>query len=415
MRGRDFASAVEILQAVVERESTLQAIYMLASSYLEVGEHEAALRYASIAVERDPSSTPARDVLARVNVALGHYASALSDYDALTTLSCEQNSIALNKNSIQAHFALHNIEQIDHILTVGNCDEQAFAGISTEELQRLRRQLTEMIDRSNGEAPWVSIHGRNGRILADAPYVKVSEEKLPRYLNTGVDYGQIQQAILTGRQKVHVIDDFLTPHALCQVQRFCLESTVWRHPYDFGYIGAFPQHGFASVSLFAIAEELLRALGNALSDYYFAQWWGFVYDAKLSGTDIHADDSDFAVNLWITPDSANLDPDRGGLVVWNETAPGDWSFDDYNSGGDRVRQFLQHQNAEPNIIPYRSNRAVLFQEHLFHQTDRFTFAPGFTNRRRSLTFLFRRRKRNNPTINRLIGGAGDPGHTDYPG
>lgn len=393
MHGGSFESAVEILQNVVDRGPSLQAICMLASSYLELGEHDRALRYASVAVEREPSSVPARAVLAKVNVALGDYASALSDFGAVATLSREQHPMPPDKYSIPAHFALHNIEQLDHILTIGNFDAQAFAGVFTEEVQSLRHRLTDIIDGANGEAPLVSVQGRNSRILADPPYVRVPEEKLPRYLNASVDYRPMQQAILTGREKVQVIDDFLTPDALDHVQKFCLESTVWRHPYKFGYVGAFPQDGFASISLFAIAEELQTALGEAFNEYQLAQWWGFEYDSKLPGTDIHADDADFSLNLWITPDSANLDPGTGGLVVWDKTAPSNWSFNDYNSGGDRVRQFLRHQNAESKIIPYRANRAVLFEGHLFHQTDGFTFAPGFANRRRSLTFLFRRSKR----------------------
>ncbi len=393
MHSRNFASAVAILQGIVERESAFQAIFMLAASYLELGEHEEALRYASVAVEREPSSAPARDILARANAALGHYDSALSDYGTLTALRRKQRPKPPDEHSIPAHFALHNVEQIDHILNIGNSDKQAFAGVSTEERHTLLRELTELIDGANGKAPWVSVHGTSGQILADPPYVRVSEEKLPRYLNADVDYRQIQEAISTGRQKVQVIDDFLTPDALDQVQRFCLESTVWRHAYKFGYIGAFPQDGFASISLFAIAEELLTALGEALDGYYFAQWWGFAYDAKLPGTDIHADDAEFAVNLWITPDSANLDRSSGGLVVWDKTPPNDWTFDVYNSGGDRVKQFLRDQNAEASVVPYRENRAVLFGGYVFHRTDEFTFAPGFANRRRSLTFLFRRRKR----------------------
>ena len=226
-----------------------------------------------------------------------------------------------------------------------------------------------MIDKANGEAPWVSVPGRSSQILADPPYVRVSEERLPRYLNPAVDYGPIQQGISAGQQ-VQVIDDFLTPAALDQLRKFCLESTVWRHPYKFGYVGAFPQDGFASVSLFAIAEELLAALGEAFDGYQLAQWWGFVYDSNLPGTDIHGDDADFSLNLWITPDSANLDPSSGGLVVWDKTAPSDWTFDHYNSGGDRVRQYLEEHNAESQVIPHRANRAVLFEGHLFHRTDR---------------------------------------------
>ena len=393
MHGGSFESAVEILQRLVDRGPTLQAICMLASSYLELGEHEGALRYASVAVEREPSSVAARAVLAKVNVALGDYASAFSDFSAVADLSREQRPVPPDKYSIPAHFALRNIEQLDHILTVGNCDAQALAGVFTEELDALRRRLTDVIDGASGQAPMVSVQGRNSRTLADPPYVRVAEEKLPRYLNPSVDYRPIQQGILTGQQKAQVIDDFLTPGALDQVQKFCLESTVWRHPYKFGYVGAFPQDGFASISLFAIAEELQTALGEAFNEYQLAQWWGFEYDSKLPGTDIHGDDADFSLNLWITHDSANLDPSTGGLVVWDKTAPSNWSFNDYNSGGDRVRQFLRHQNAESKIIPYRANRAILFEGHLFHQTDGFTFAPGFANRRRSLTFLFRRRKR----------------------
>ncbi|MGA8331857.1 MAG: hypothetical protein WB777_21560, partial [Mycobacterium sp.] len=248
------------------------------------------------------------------------------------------------------------------------------------------------IDSANGDAPWVSVNGRSSKILADPPYVKVPEEKLPSYLNPDVDYGPIRQAISSGQLTAEVIDDFLTPDALAQLRRFCLESTVWRHPYKFGYVGAFPQDGFASISLFAVAEQLEAALGDAFDGYQLAQWWAFEYDTRLPGTDIHGDDADFSLNLWITPDSANLDPTRGGLVVWDKTAPSDWSFDDYNSGGERVRQYLRDTNAKSHAIPYRENRAVLFKGHLFHRTDDFSFAPGFANRRRSVTFLFRRSK-----------------------
>jgi tetratricopeptide (TPR) repeat protein len=391
MRSGNYESAVEVLQQIVEQGPTFEALCLLASSYLELGEHESALRHVTAAVESEPSSAPARALLARVNVALGHYRSALSDF--VTAAELRRQEHPPEEYSIPAHFALHNIEQLDHLRAIGSDDVHAFPDVSTEEIQGLRRQLTDIIDGAKAKAPTVSVHGRNGRLLADLPYVRVSEQRLPRYLNPDVDYGHIQQAFLTGGRKIQVIDDFLTPAALEQVQKFCLESTVWRHAYKFGYMGAFPEDGFASISLFAIAEELQTGLGEVLDGHRFSQWWGFAYDAKLPGTDIHADDADVTLNLWITPDSANLDPSTGGIKVWNQRAPKDWSFDDYNSGGDRVRQFLEDQHAEPTVVPYRANRAVLFEGHLFHQTDGFTFERGFTNRRRNLTFLFQRAKR----------------------
>jgi len=391
MRVGNSEAAVEILLKIVEREADPQALFMLASSYLELGQYDEAFRHASAAVEGEPSSAPARDLLAKINLARGDYASALSDYDALAALCREQRPAPPEKYSIPAHFALRNLEQLDHIVTE-NRDKRASAGAVAEQLDGVRRGLADVIDRAKGEPPWVSVDARSTQLFADPPFFKVPEEKLPSYLNPDVDYEPIQQAISSGQLTAEVIDDFLNPDALAQLRKFCLESTVWRHPYKFGYVGAFPQDGFASISLFAVAEQLETALGEAFDGYQLAQWWAFEYDTRLPGTDIHGDDADFSLNLWITPDSANLDPTAGGLVVWDKTAPSDWSFDDYNSGGERVRQYLRDSDAESTIIPYRENRAVLFKGHLFHRTDDFAFAPGFENRRRSVTFLFRRSK-----------------------
>jgi tetratricopeptide (TPR) repeat protein len=387
MQAGSFESAAEILEDIVAASPTIEALYLLATAYLALGHNDSAYRYALALAEKDPSSAPARDLLAKANLALGQLDSALAEYLTLAALCREQQPAPPGQFSIPAHFALHNIEQLEHILAA-NRDG---AGAMTEELELLRRGLRDVIDEGNGEAPWVSIPGKGSQLLADPPYVRAEEERLSQYLNTAVDYGPIQQAVLAG-EKVQVIDDFLTPEALAQVRKFCLESTVWRHPYQFGYVGGFPQDGFASVSMFAVVEEFLAALGEAFEGIQFAQWWGFVYDSNLPGTDIHGDDADFSLNLWITPDSANLDPESGGLIVWDEKAPSDWTFDDYNSGGDRVRNYLDERNAESQVIPHRANRAVLFEGHLFHRTDEFDFAPGFENRRRSLTFLFRRTK-----------------------
>ena len=67
----------------------------------------------------------------------------------------EQRPVPPDQYSIPAHFALRNLEQLDHILTE-NRDKQAPAGAMTEQLHGLRRGLADVIDGANGEAPWVS-------------------------------------------------------------------------------------------------------------------------------------------------------------------------------------------------------------------------------------------------------------------
>ena len=54
MHAGSFGAAVEILLKIVEREADPQALFMLASSYLELGQHDEAFRHASVAVEVDP-------------------------------------------------------------------------------------------------------------------------------------------------------------------------------------------------------------------------------------------------------------------------------------------------------------------------------------------------------------------------
>src|SRR6202020_2173131 len=148
---------------------------MLASVYRELGEHDKAFHYASLAVQREPSAAPARDVLAKVNVALKDYAAALSDYEAVAALARKQRGEPPDQYAIPAHFALHNLEQLDHILR-SNRDQPASSGDLTEKFQEFRGQLVELIDGANGEAPWVPLKGTTSRIVVDPPYVRVCEE-----------------------------------------------------------------------------------------------------------------------------------------------------------------------------------------------------------------------------------------------
>ena len=77
-----------------------------------------------------------------------------------------------------------------------------------------------------------------------------------------------------------------------------------------------------------------------LSDNPLLQPWGFKYDNRLGGIAVHADFAAVNINFWITPDDANLDPDSGGLIVWDAAAPLDWGFARYNDDVAAARDFL---------------------------------------------------------------------------
>jgi tetratricopeptide (TPR) repeat protein len=188
-----------------------------------------------------------------------------------------------------------------------------------------------------------------------------------------------------------VIDDFLTPDALAALRRFCLDSTIWQKAYEGGYLGAFPEHGFAPPMLAQIVEEMRRAYPAIIADHPLLHFWAFKYDSRLRGIAKHADFAAVNVNFWITPDDANMDPEHGGLVVWDKAAPMDWNFSRYNAGDSDIQDFLEREKARPITIPYRANRAVIFDSDLFHETDTIHFRDGYENRRINVTLLFGRR------------------------
>jgi len=203
---------------------------------------------------------------------------------------------------------------------------------------------------------------------------------------------EISETWRTARPQIVVIDDLLTAEALEKLRRFCLDSTIWRAIYDGGYLGAFPEHGFAPPLLAQIAEELRAVYPVIIGDYPLLHFWAFKYDSSLRGINKHADFAAVNVNFWITPDEANLDPEHGGLVVWDVAAPLDWDFAKYNAADDDIRAFLERENAKPVTVPYRANRAVVFDSDLFHETDTIHFKPGYENRRINVTLLFGRRQ-----------------------
>ena len=188
-----------------------------------------------------------------------------------------------------------------------------------------------------------------------------------------------------------VIDNLLTDEALAALRRFCWRSTIWHRAHQNGYVGSMPEHGFVCPLLAQVDEELRSTYPEILGRHPLLRWWGFKYDSRLRGINVHADFAAVNINFWITPDEANLDPESGGLVIWDKAAPLDWGFAQYNGAGQSVRDFLAQSNAQSVTVPHRANRAVVFDSDLFHETDKIAFKDGYLNRRINITMLYGRR------------------------
>lgn len=190
-----------------------------------------------------------------------------------------------------------------------------------------------------------------------------------------------------------VVDDALTPEALDQIRGLVLESTVFyetKMPEVFGgYVGAIVEDGLHARALLKLADDLRKALPETFADHPLAYLWCYKYDSQYEGIKVHADEAAVNVNIWLTPDDANLDKDRGGLVIYTAKPGEAASADEYNSRGDEfAAQLLEETNYENVTVPYKQNRIVIFDSALYHKTDDFRFKPGYENRRINLTFLF---------------------------
>ena len=58
------------------------------------------------------------------------------------------------------------------------------------------------------------------------------------------------------------------------------------------------------------------------------------------------------------------------MKVYDAPAPEDWSFAKYNQDVKEIYKFLNKKNAKCETIPYKFNRAVLFNSAYYHETDK---------------------------------------------
>ena len=282
----------------------------------------------------------------------------------------------------------HDAEQMEYLLDRRKVDERHRPYLDA--LTQLRNRLDR--DASSGNrlaidaAALAAIAPSFNRILCCEPPQRVEHGAL----NSSLDADAIESRYHARRPEVAFIDGLLNEPALDALRRFCREATIWKKDYENGYCGAFLGDGFASPLLFQIAEELRLKFPRIFKHHRLTQAWAFKHDSARRGLNIHADAAAVNVNFWITQDEANLNPDTGGLIVYDKEAPADWNFREYNSDRNKpkIMSWLKEAGAQAITIPYRANRAVVFNSDLFHETDDVTFKDDYVSRRINITLLY---------------------------
>lgn len=225
-----------------------------------------------------------------------------------------------------------------------------------------------------------------GRLVHVAEAPRVAQALSPAW-----DRAQCERDYLASRPNVVVIDDFLTPAALDGLLRFCRDSTIWAgNRYANGRLSALFFTGFNAPLVLQIAEEIRAALPRLIGARHpLRQMWAFKNTGVLPGdASVHADFAAVNVNFWITPDDANLHEASGGMVVYDLEAALSWTFHEYNERPDLIRALLARERPRAIRIPYRQNRAIIFNSDLFHGTEAVCFRPDYLGHRINVTMLY---------------------------
>jgi tetratricopeptide (TPR) repeat protein len=366
----------------------------LGSALRERGRTDEAVAAFRRALQIDPSA-------ALVHLNLG---TALEDKQQLedATRSYER-ALALDPELMPAHRSLAMVLVERDLVDQGFARFRHYArlGHAATEMKAMRGSapaLKRQHDRD--QADYLMATGGDGRRAHQRPAPMKSASEPPGFqiadggrlsepaLNPANDTARIETAWAAANPKIVVIDDLVTLPALENLRRFCWSSTIWNSVYPDGYLGAFPEDGFAPALLAQVSEELRARFPAIFRRLPLKLWWAFKCDTGALGIGIHADFAAVNVNFWITPDEANLDAASGGLRIWNVPAPLGWDYQKYNANFELIREFLSRANAGSVIVPYRSNRAVIFDSNLFHETHQPRFKDGYLNRRINITLLY---------------------------
>ena len=360
---RILKSRPDVVSILYSRSNALQALNRL---------DEALVGYNQV-LAQDPTDPAARNNRGNTLMKMRRYPEALADFDAALATRPDFANALYNRGR-----ALCESGDIANGMEDFRRAAALFEGHATPAREKARHDAEQQAWLAAREIflPVTGpVHIETGARLSGAAIDPANAE-------------EVQQAWRGADPKLVVVDNLLTPKALAALRRFCLESTIWRKTYARGYLGAFPESGFACPLLAQIAEEFRTTFPAIFGAHPLVYLWGFKYDSRHHGIEVHADQAAVNVNFWITPDEANLDPDHGGLVVWDKAAPLDWDFTQFNADIPAARHFLESAGARPITIPYRANRAVIFDSDLFHETDAIRFREGFENRRINCTLLY---------------------------
>ena len=185
--------------------------------------------------------------------------------------------------------------------------------------------------------------------------------------------------------EIVVIDNFFTNMFLSILKIRVLYSKYFDIFYpDYAAINYFIDQDY-------ITDTIVKEFRHNLSVLpKFQRAWSFVYNNESTGVLLHADPSQFNVNVWVSSDESVKNKTCNGLLIYKIIPPSDWTRKDWNDPAQeqKIKNYIDSHDLEPIKIDYKCNRAIIFNGAYFHKSNNVSMKEGIHNKRVSYTMLF---------------------------
>jgi hypothetical protein len=206
-----------------------------------------------------------------------------------------------------------------------------------------------------------------------------------RCISEGIErYTKSKQA----SEQIVVVDNFFSDAGILYLNNYLLNSHIWHNDAQKSgcYVGCYQTNGIRTPFLNSCIEVVEGIIRNNGMNFDLEQIWAYRNVVGTRAVGLHADFSCLNVNIWLTPDVYNNDPSTGGLNIYPILTPDEWKFETYNDDGPKLQKLIE--NTRPIGIPYRFNRAVIFNSAFPHSSQPSSFEDCYQGWRTNLTLLF---------------------------
>lgn len=194
-----------------------------------------------------------------------------------------------------------------------------------------------------------------------------------KVLNEDLNFNKINEEFI--KNGFCIIDNILKKDYCERLQKFMLTINIREDIYsDYAAINYNKSGNAIWFKLLTNISEELKEKFYFLKDLNYQRGWSFIHNNnQIKSVGKHADPGSLITfNIWCTPNECVLDNSEkyNGVVIYDT-----FNIEDTNK-------------CSKKIVPYKFNRAIVFDSRKIHESLVARFKDGYENRKINYTFLY---------------------------